>query len=225
MSRIAYSAALAEVYDDRHFGGRSGRLVFSKDCMALASLLPAPGARVLDVPCGTGPYLAAFRQRGYRIVGADASMPMLAATARSTGARVAGDIVHLPFPNDAFDATMTLRLFSHFDKAALPAMLRELRRVIAPGGRVIFDTFRWSPRQWPVFDRFLDPRCMAPIRPADVESLIAQAGLTLVDARWRYLFSPIWQRRLPYWALRGVTALEARLPPRWLLRTFWACTK
>ncbi len=225
--RKAYPKELVEPYDERHFGGRSGQYIFRKDCQTLESLLEPPPGLTLDIPCGTGAYVTAFTEKGYDVVAADASMPMLEATGRreSGACRVLCDIDHLPFRDDVFDAGMTIRLFSHYPKDDVVRILHELRRVIRPRGRVVFDTFRWTPRQWPLFRRFLEQSYIYVVSHRDVEEMIRNAGLRKVDARYLYLFSPLWQRKLPVWVLRALTVLEALLPERWLLRAFWACTK
>lgn len=223
----AYSRDLSELYDRRHFGGRSGRFILRRDCRALDALLPPAPGRILDVPCGTGVYTQHLAGRGYDVVAADASQPMLDITGqRRTGATTQLCSIHdLPFADGAFDATLTLRLFSHFNRPEIAQALRELRRVIRPGGRVVFDSFRWTPRRWPVLRRFVAQSYIYEIAPAEVEILIREAGLRVVGAETRYLFSPIWQRKLPYPVLRALTGVEKRLPDRWLLRTFWACTR
>ena len=223
----AYSKDLSAVYDRRHFGGRRGQFILQRDCGALDELLPAPPGRILDIPCGTGVYTQHLAARGFAVTAADASGPMLEITGqRGTGATTQLCSIHdLPFAADAFEATVTLRLFSHFSRAETAQALAELQRVIRPGGRVIFDSFRWTPRRWPVLRRFVAQSYIYEIAPADVETLIREAGLRVVDTRARYLFSPIWQRKLPYPVLRALTAVEKLLPDRWLLRTFWACTR
>jgi ubiquinone/menaquinone biosynthesis C-methylase UbiE len=224
----AYTRELVDAYDHRHFGGESGQFIFERDFRALRALMPGPTGLVLDIPCGTGIYLSGLHDEGYTVIGGDASLPML----EVSGQRVANvprtlcDINHLPFSDNSFDAVMSVRLFSHFKKPDLRPMLNELRRVIRPKGRVIFDTFRWSLRQWPLFDHLLDKSFMYPISSSEVEKLIDDSGLRIVDKRKLHLFSPLWQRRLPFWMLKKLTVLEESVvPKRWLLRTFWACTK
>lgn len=226
-SQKAYSQELAERYDRRHFGGRSGFHVLQKDCAALAALLPPAPGLVLDIPCGTGVYTAQLAGMGYELVAADASEPMLKITAeRNTGATTHLCSIHdLPFANDTFDATVTLRLFSHFNQEETSRGLHELKRIIKPGGRVIFDSFRWTPRRWPLLRHFVAQSYIHEITPAQVEELIHEAGLRVVAATTRYLFSPIWQRKLPYAVLRTLSTVETKLPEQWLLRKFWACTK
>ncbi len=223
----AYSRDLSERYDRHHFGGRSGQFILRRDCGTLDALLPPAPGRILDIPCGTGVYTEHLAGRGYDVTAADASQPMLDITGqRQTGATPKlCSIFDLPFDDGAFDATITLRLFSHFDRGEIGRALAELRRVIRPGGRVIFDSFRWTPRRWPLLRRFVAQSYIYEIAPAEVETLIREAGLRKVETATRYLFSPIWQRKLPYPALRALAAVEKRLPDRWLLRTFWACTR
>lgn len=223
----AYSKDLAQGYDAHRFSGKSGQFILHKDTEALHSLLPASGGLLLDIPCGTGVYAATLSSNGHRVVAADASFPMLQITGQAVSGlpRVLCDINHLPFKNDTFDNIITLRLFSHFAKDDIARMLGELKRVVRPGGHLIFDSFRWSPRHWPILRNFLEQSYIHILPPQEVEQMINAVGLQKLDERWRYLFSPILQRKLPFFALRALTGLEDRLPRHWLLRTFWACTK
>ena len=217
---------LVETYDYRHFGGSGGQYIFQKDCTALESLSEPPRGLILDIPCGTGVYSERFKDRGYEVVAADASLPMLGKTGERKGGipRVLCDIHHLPFRECVFDAVMTIRLFQHYPKDDVTRILHELRRAIKPGGRVIFDTFRWTPRRMPLFRRFLKGE-MYVLSHRDVEEIIQAVTLRKVQEVSLYLFSPIWQRKLPLWVLWGLNGLEKITPQRWLLRTFWACTK
>jgi SAM-dependent methyltransferase len=182
---------------------------------------------VLDIPCGTGIYTAALSDQGYEVIAADASMPMLETTGKRglDLFRTLGDINRLPFADSSIDAVIVLRLFSHFPKDEIAHMLVELRRVIRPGGRIVFDSFRWSPRYWPGLCLIFDRSHIYPIRDRQVETLIRGAGLSKLGMRATYLFSPIWQRKLPLWMLEWLSCLEQWLPQAWLLRPFWACTK
>jgi ubiquinone/menaquinone biosynthesis C-methylase UbiE len=223
----AYNRNQAETYDRHHFGGRSGQYILHKDCRAVQSLLEPPPGLILDIPCGSGTYTAALITQGYQVVAADASLPMLEVAGQQDGStlRVLCDISHLPFRDGTFDAIVTLRLFSHFAPPELARMLHELRRAIRPVGRVIFDTFRWTPRRWPILRLLMEQSYINVIANRDVEEMIRSAGLIRVEVRHLYLFSPIWERKVPLWALQVLDVVERLLPQSWLLRTFWACTK
>jgi len=95
-----------------------------------------PGDRVLDACCGTGDLaLAAEREGGY-VTGLDFSPAMLERARRksSTIAWVEGDMLALPFEDGAFDAATVG--FGVRNVADLEQAVRELRRVLRPGGRL-----------------------------------------------------------------------------------------
>lgn len=226
--RQAYNERLVEGYDRRHFGGKSGRFIFRQECRALETLLCASQGLMLDIPCGTGMYVQTFTEMEHvTVIAADASLAMLEATGRreSKVPRVLCDINHLPFKDSTFDVVMTIRLFSHYPPDEVAQMLLESKRVIGPCGRLVFDTFRWTPRQWPVLRGFLDRSVIYVLCQQDVREIIQKTGLRIVDVRSLHLFSPLWLRKLPLWLLQGLTTVERIVPQRWLLRTLWACIK
>ena len=97
------------------------------------------GRRILDAGCGSGPLLAALRDRGAAVAGFDRSAGMLEVARRRLGddadLRVAELGGPLPYPDDAFD-DVTASLVLHYLEDWGPA-LAELRRVLTPGGRLI----------------------------------------------------------------------------------------
>ena len=101
---------------------------------------PGPGDVVADVGCGNGSYLAELARRGFagRVIGADLSLGMLQAAARSAGAGtalVAGDAGALPLRDGCADVTLAMHMLYHVPDPT--AAIRELRRVTRPGGRVV----------------------------------------------------------------------------------------
>ena len=94
------------------------------------------GSRVLDVGTGTGTVAAAAAARGARVtaVDADAGMVELCA-ARVPAADVReATLPALPFADGEFDAVVANFVINHVADPA--AAVRELRRVVRPGGRV-----------------------------------------------------------------------------------------
>ena len=92
--------------------------------------------RVLDACCGTGDLAIAARARGADVVGLDFSERMLE-RARRKGPQidwVRGDVLALPFDEGSFDAVTVG--FGVRNVEDLEAGLRELRRVLRPGGRL-----------------------------------------------------------------------------------------
>ncbi|MBO0871841.1 MAG: methyltransferase domain-containing protein [Pseudonocardia sp.] len=103
-----------------------------------------PGARVVDVGCGTGRAVTELRDRSATPVGVDASEQMITlAQQRWPGAdfRV-GTAERLPFANGQLDAYRADKLYHALPDPA--AALGEARRVLAPGGRVVLIGQDWD---------------------------------------------------------------------------------
>jgi len=104
---------------------------------ATARRVVQPGDAVLDAACGTGDLaLADLRAGAARVVGVDFSERMLERAARKSSEIewVQGDLCKLPFADGAFQAA-TIG-FGLRNVADTEGALRELRRVLAPGGRL-----------------------------------------------------------------------------------------
>ena len=102
-----------------------------------------PGARALDLCCGTGDLALALAARGAAVTGLDFSAPMLeVAGRRKTGDNpvfIQGDALQIPFPDNSFDVvTMGYGLRN---LASWESGLAEMWRVAKPGGRVIILEF------------------------------------------------------------------------------------
>jgi demethylmenaquinone methyltransferase / 2-methoxy-6-polyprenyl-1,4-benzoquinol methylase len=105
---------------------------------------PQPGQRLLDVATGTGLVAFALARRGRcEVVGLDQSEAMLAGARSCLAAEpalegrvrfVSGEAEHLPFGAAEFDALTFTYLLRYVDDRA--ATMRELARVLKPGGRI-----------------------------------------------------------------------------------------
>jgi demethylmenaquinone methyltransferase/2-methoxy-6-polyprenyl-1,4-benzoquinol methylase len=95
-----------------------------------------PGDRVLDACCGTGDLAITARARGADVVGVDFSERMLERARRKEPQIewVQGDVLALPFEDSSFDVVTVG--FGVRNVEDLEAGLRELRRVLRPGGRL-----------------------------------------------------------------------------------------
>ena len=136
----------------------------------LVSRLPPDGGHVLDVATGTGLVAEALLARGFRVTGLDQSPEMLArARDRFDGGveLVEASAEALPFGDASFDHLTFTYLLRYVDDPA--ATLRELARVVRPGGTVAMLEFAvprgvWRPAWdlWvgvglPVAGRLLSP--------------------------------------------------------------------
>jgi demethylmenaquinone methyltransferase/2-methoxy-6-polyprenyl-1,4-benzoquinol methylase len=95
-----------------------------------------PGDRVLDAACGTGDLAVADLKAGAgRVTGLDFSEKMLERARRKAPLEwVQGDMLALPFADETFDAATVG--FGVRNVEDLQLALRELRRVLRPGGRL-----------------------------------------------------------------------------------------
>jgi demethylmenaquinone methyltransferase/2-methoxy-6-polyprenyl-1,4-benzoquinol methylase len=111
--------------------------------MLVQAIDPAPGMRVADIATGTGLVALALAARGCEVDALDQSEAMLG-QARAGAARrpdlakrvrfVQGEAERLPFADEQFDALTFTYLLRYVDDPA--ATLRELVRVVKPGGRI-----------------------------------------------------------------------------------------
>jgi demethylmenaquinone methyltransferase / 2-methoxy-6-polyprenyl-1,4-benzoquinol methylase len=101
-----------------------------------AEAVVRPGDRVLDACCGTGDLALAAARAGGRVTGVDFSGEMLARAERKAPEFdwVQADAAALPFPDESFE-TVTVG-FGIRNLADLEAGLRELARVLVPGGQL-----------------------------------------------------------------------------------------
>lgn len=96
---------------------------------------------VLDLACGAGRHTAALRQRGYRTLGVDLSLTLLA---RARGIpSVAADMRRLPFQPSTFDWILNFfTSFGYFERERENfEVLQEVRRLLRPGGGFLIDLF------------------------------------------------------------------------------------
>jgi demethylmenaquinone methyltransferase/2-methoxy-6-polyprenyl-1,4-benzoquinol methylase len=116
---------------------------------------PRPGMRILDVATGTGMVAFAEAQRGATVVGLDQSEAMLdGARARLERTPqladrlsfVSGEAEALPFADAEFDALSFTYLLRYVDDRG--ATMRELARVLKPGGRIAMVEFGRPANPW-----------------------------------------------------------------------------
>lgn len=161
-----------------------------------AAAAVTPGDRVLDAACGTGDLaLADLRAGAESVTGLDFSKRMLERAARKGASIdwVEGDLLALPFADGTFDAA-TIG-FGIRNVADLELGLRELRRVLRPGGRLaVLEITRprgalrpffalWFDRVVPLLGRLVPGGAAYAYLPASVARFPAAEELALLLRR------------------------------------------
>jgi ubiquinone/menaquinone biosynthesis C-methylase UbiE len=151
----------------------------------------APGAEtgpaLLDVGCGVGNFHPLLADGVGRIVGIDVS-PECIAVARERQPAVeyaVYDGTHVPYPNAAFDAVYASNVMHHVPVAQRPALVREMRRVLKPGGViVIFEHNPFNPLTRYVVGRCEFDKDAVLLRRQESETLLREAGFSAVASRF-----------------------------------------
>lgn len=115
--------------------------------IGLKLYLPRTGMSVLDVCCGTGEQLLAYKERGSVVHGMDRSPAMLGRARRKLGdaALIDADARTIPFEADSFDLAVCTLALHEMDPEDRPVVLVEMVRVVRPGGHLLLTDFHPGP--------------------------------------------------------------------------------
>lgn len=179
------------------------RLLFGSFFRAIASDIAAtasPAAKLLEVGCGPGHLSVRLaRDHGLDVTGLDLD-PAMIGRARANAARgpkpdgrpptfVVGDVAAMPFEDSAFDVVVSTLSMHHWSDPA--AGLREIHRVLRPGGRALI----WDLR--PGFRLFH-------VHALDPAELMRASPLRVVSMRpWRWPWRLSFSQRLELARDRG----------------------
>ncbi|HEY5624373.1 MAG TPA: class I SAM-dependent methyltransferase, partial [Gammaproteobacteria bacterium] len=131
-----------------HPGGRNASVAL------LRELDPQPGQRILEIGCGTaGTLTRVCRRAPVHAVGLDLLLEMLAQARRRVEAAGIADRVTLlkgaasqiPCDDDSFDSVYCESVLGFQKTPVLRSALREIHRVLKPGGRLIANDAIWKP--------------------------------------------------------------------------------
>jgi len=177
----------------------------------LTEHFPNKPVRVLDIGCGNGALLRALGERVSTGIGVDASAAMIAA-ARTSGAfghlsfeQISGPT--LPFADASFDVVVSLLSFRYLD---WDPVMNEIRRVLAPGGKLLVVDMVTAPVDVREVPRLVSDSLRAR-RQRQTDARYQQALARLVQ-------DPRWEAMLRYNPIRAVHEyvwyFESRFPGR-----------
>lgn len=171
------------------------RLYASRDVLRRRSLVHAaldarPGDRVLDIGCGPGFYVKELLETvgpNGSVAGVDRSADMLAVATRRVEGKpnvelCEGAAKALPFADESFDRALSVQVFEYIED--VPAALREVRRVLRPGGGLVIWDVDWGTVSWHATDQALMQRTLAafdrhlvhPSLPSTLSTQLRNAG-------------------------------------------------
>jgi SAM-dependent methyltransferase len=134
--RVAFGAHYRALYAARDDASAEREAAFAAQAVGARA-----GARWLDAACGDGRHAAALHRAGFRVTAFDLSADLLQ-VARSRGLPrvVRADLRRPPFASAAFDVVgLFFTSFGYFDDATNLDVLRRLRALLIPGGRLLLD--------------------------------------------------------------------------------------
>ena len=160
----------------------------------LAALGGRPPLRILDLGCGPGRDLIAFRDLGHQPVGLDGCPEFVAMARAASGCEVwLQDLLALDLPAGRFDGVFANAVLFHVPSQALPAVLADLRATLRPGGALLVSNPRGANEEG-----FADGRYACFYDLPTWRRRVEQAGFELLDHYYRPAGKP--RRQQPWLA-------------------------
>jgi len=189
-----YFNRIAHQYDG-WYRTKTGKYVDRTEKWLVFSMMRTKSGKALDLGCGTGNYTLELLKRGFDVVGLDASDGMLE-VARSKGLNcIKGDAYALPFQDRSFDLVLSVTMFEFIHEPE--RVLREIHRVLTPGGEVIIGTMNGR-SAWFVFKRLKSLFVETAYRyarfytPKELEELLEGAGFKEIESAGVIFFPSFW---------------------------------
>ncbi|MFA7330372.1 MAG: class I SAM-dependent methyltransferase [Candidatus Delongbacteria bacterium] len=169
------------------------------------------GQAVLDLGCGTGRHALWLAAQGAQVTALDFSPGMLEQARAKPGAGAVRFLCHdlrlaLPLADDSFDQVVSGLVLEHLED--LPAVFREVARVLRPAGRVLASAMHPAMFERGAHARFTDPATGEIVAPGSLRHSLAdfrqaaEAGglevLELLEASPDAVFARCWPRAERY---------------------------
>jgi ubiquinone/menaquinone biosynthesis C-methylase UbiE len=227
MERESAGAADFERRDE--FGNAEANLQFLHE-----ALTQPYGRHVLEIGSGRGAMLRHLQQLGCNASGVEVDDAMIAESRRSCGDQAVTKVngTTLPFPDSSFDIVLSFDVFEHIRDS--DAHLHEVRRVLVPRGRYLFQTpNRWTNTvfesiRWRSFTAWRQDHCSLHSY-RQIRQRLERLGF---DVRFHDVpvVTGFFRRKLRHYLGAGAPLLLAianpdRLPPRFRTNFFVEATK
>lgn len=166
------------------------RDVLRRRAIVREALGAQPGERIIDVGCGPGFYVAELLEEvgsEGSVLGIDSAEAMLALAARrceghQNASFARADATSLPAADSSFDAALSVQVMEYVPDVR--SALKEISRVLRPGGRIVIWDVDWETLSWysPDAERFerakkaFDKHLTHPTLPQRLTALVRSAG-------------------------------------------------
>jgi len=153
-----------------------------------------PNTRLLDVACGSGSFGVRLKNSDVDWTGVDIAFNMLAAGRLAAGPNqqmahwINASASQLPFPDDYFDAIVCLGMINFYPQKQMPALLREMARVLTDDGTLLVTSLRLDVLTWirsrlyPIVPLpFSSPGPLYPVHYKRMQAIGNEAGLQCTD--------------------------------------------
>ncbi|MEZ5558866.1 MAG: class I SAM-dependent methyltransferase [Pseudomonadales bacterium] len=190
-----------------------------------------PGDRVLDLGCGEGRHaITAYLEAPVQVLGIDLSAPDLATAVERAAQFLRHDDdrqlswirasgLQLPFADASFDKVICAEVLEHVPD--YPGVLKEIRRVLKPGGLLAVSVPRFGPEWlcWRLSRAYheVEGGHIRIFRSSQLRDAIERQGFHCFHRHWAHgLHSPYWWLRCLFWS-RGASAWPVRTYHRLLV--------
>ena len=162
-SAIRYFDEHSKLWAERYSDPGNGELLWERH-RTLLELIDewklSPSSRIIDVGCGAGFLTFDLARRGLQGVGIDGAAAMIeACKAEADRAQISerwqyrqADVEQIPFPDGSFDVAICCGVIEYLPEDG--GLLREVRRVLRPGGRFLLNVtnkYGYSVSLYPIF--------------------------------------------------------------------------
>lgn len=148
-----------------------------------------PG-RLLDVGCGRGDFLSAFRDLGFDVAGIDISP----SAQKMAGPDIQVELANLetdplPFPSESFDFIFSKSVIEHSREPTL--ILSKAFEALRPGGLAVIMTPSWSHNHWGPF--YLDHTHVTPFTRPSLSDAMSYVGFEEIRVSHFYQLPFVWK--------------------------------
>jgi SAM-dependent methyltransferase len=176
-STISHYRAMATLYRD----GTWNHDVSQNIQALLAAIARAPPYRILDLGCGPGRDLVAFRDLGHVVVGLDGCPEFVAMARAVSGCEVwQQDMLAMTLSPASFDGVFANAVLFHVPSLALPGVLDQLHAALKPGGVLLASNPRGQDEEG-----FVDGRYACFYSLKTWRRLVGWSGFALIDHYFR----------------------------------------